>query len=96
MKIAYVIMDGLEQFVLTPENETEQKLIAVLSGKQDRDLSIHRGGFYECQGGWFRQRRQYSTYSYGDLKDDDSAIICLRPAKPPAVAQNDDVPEAAE
>jgi hypothetical protein len=94
------MMDGLEQFVLTPESESEQKLIGVLTENNDRQMSIHRGGFYECQGGWFRQKRRYSSlYSMNDLADDDSAIICLRPITvSQAEPQNDDVPvqDAAE
>lgn len=68
MKIALCIMDGLEQFVLTPESDVEKRLIGVLTDRRQTDMSIHRGSFYECNGGWYRQ-------GLGD----DSAIICLRP-----------------
>lgn len=83
MKFAFVLTDDLEQFVLTPETETEKKLIAALTEKSaDREMSIHRGGFYECRGGWFRARRRYrEIYGTANLEDDDSAIICLRPAQ---------------
>lgn len=70
MKIAFVMMDGLEQFVLTPESETEKRLVDMLTKRgDDTELSIHRGSFYHCQGGWFRQGGS-----------EDSAILCLRPA----------------
>lgn len=67
MKIALVITDGIEQFVLTPETDTEKMLVNLLTTGQ-RQVSIKRGGFYECRGGWYRQNA-----------NDDSAIICLRP-----------------
>ncbi len=70
MKIALCIMDGLEQFVLTPESDVERRLSGVLTDRKHTDMSIHRGSFYECRGGWYREG-----------KDDDSAIICLRPKK---------------
>lgn len=92
MKIAYVIVDGLEQFVLAPENETEQKLVNVLTEKQDRELSIHRGKFHETEDGFVSMSGYYSP----TWESEKSAIVCLRPARPSTVAQNDDVPEAAE
>ena len=93
MKFAYVMTDGLEQFVLTPETDTEKKLVAVLTQSNDRELSIYRGGFYECKGGWFRARRRYpSLYSCGDeTNEDDSAIICLRPKVDEPIS--DEMPE---
>ena len=68
MKIAFVVMDGLEQFVLTSETDVEKRLIDILTNKGDRDVSIHRGSFYHCQGGWYRQGAS-----------DDSALIVFRP-----------------
>lgn len=98
MKISYVIMDGLEQFVLTPESDVERKLIDVLApmslrsgpyGEElyapSRDVSIHRGSFYNCNGGWYRQGN-----------DDSSAIICLRPKQADKTASVDTDGELAE
>lgn len=82
MKIALVIMDGLEQFVLTPETETEKTLVKALT-KGNRDMSVHLGSFYECRGGWYRQGQ-----------NDDSAIICLRPKPIVNEAPSVDMPEA--
>lgn len=98
MKFAFVLTDGLEQFVLTPETDTEKKLVAALTEKSaDREMSIHRGGFYECRGGWFRERRRYrEIYSGSNLEDDDSAIICLRPAQPETHETTVMVPEPTE
>lgn len=52
MHVALVIMDGHEQIVLTPDTDLEKALLARL----DRDrVTIKRGSFYHCQGGWYRQ-----------------------------------------
>lgn len=54
MKIALYIEDGLEQIVLTPQSDTEKAILGKLSDGS-RSLSIKRGEFYACQGGWTRQ-----------------------------------------
>lgn len=64
MKIALYIEDGLQQIVLTPENDTEKKIIEKMHGKAK--LSVYKGSFYHCQGGWTRQG-----------SDDTSTIIRL-------------------
>jgi hypothetical protein len=78
MKIALYIEDGLEQIVLTPETETERGIIERLHD-ESRDLSIKRGQFYRCQGGWTRWTQGYggSPY-YSDEKLDESTMIVLR------------------
>ncbi|MHA6684448.1 hypothetical protein [Mesorhizobium sp. A556] len=63
MKIALVIMEGREQIVLTPERDIEKDLLGKL---KDRNVTIHRGSFYNCQGGWYRQGM-----------DDESTILVL-------------------
>jgi hypothetical protein len=68
MKIALYIEDGLEQIVLTPEGKVETDILSKLHDRQ-RDLSIERGSFYECRGGYVRQGG-----------GDSSTIIVLRPA----------------
>lgn len=61
MKCAIYLEDGLTQLVLTPESEYEtQTLKAILDGA-DR-LRVMRGGFYECQGGWYRQDGSPTSY----------------------------------
>jgi len=54
MKVALYIDEGVEQIVLTPETASETAILGKLHDG-DRDLTIARGGFYECQGGWVRQ-----------------------------------------
>jgi len=71
MKIALYIEDGLEQIVLTPQNVTEKNVLAKLHDGA-REMSIHRGEFYHCQGGWLRQGGSES-----------STIIALRPVTLP-------------
>jgi hypothetical protein len=66
MKIALYIQDGLEQIVLTPEGKVETDILAKLHDGT-RTLSIKRGSFYECQGGYIRQN-----------SDDKSTMIVLR------------------
>lgn len=70
MKIALYIQDGLEQIVLTPEGDTEKSILAKLHDGT-RDMSINRGSFFECHGGWVR-------HSTGD----DSTMIVLRRRQP--------------
>lgn len=53
MKIALYIEDGLEQIVLTPQSDTEKAILGKLTDGS-RELSIKRGEFYACQGGWTR------------------------------------------
>lgn len=55
MKIALYIEDGREQIVLTPETDTERQILNKLHDG-GRTLSVYKGEFYACQGGWTRQR----------------------------------------
>lgn len=79
MKIALYIEDGLEQIVLTPETETEVGILGKLHDGE-RELSIKRGEFYACQGGWIRQRRMYSVGEMGfdGREEAESTMIVLR------------------
>lgn len=89
MKIALYIEDGLEQIVLTPESKTEE---AILGKMHDgtRQLSIERGTFYACRGGWIRwKQKTKSTYPYFQTDEtDESTMIVLREAP--------SVPESSE
>lgn len=72
MKIALYIEDGLEQIVLTPESDTEKDILGKLHDGS-RELSIKKGSFYECRGGWMRN----------GVSGDPSTMIVLRPPAPP-------------
>ncbi|RYY67679.1 MAG: hypothetical protein EOO12_00030 [Chitinophagaceae bacterium] len=83
MRIALYIQDGLEQIVLTPESDTEKAIVGKLHDGT-RDLSILKGSFYECRGGWMRHGVHTIHTTYGRSEEnDDSTMIVLRP-KPPA------------
>jgi hypothetical protein len=60
MRIALYIEDGFEQIALTPETPTETNILAKLSNGA-RDITIKRGGFYHCQGGWVREHEQLES-----------------------------------
>lgn len=78
MKIALYIEDGLEQIVLTPESETEKGILGKLHDGS-RELTIKRGSFYHCRGGWQRYRTfAPALYSYQDDEGDESTMIVLR------------------
>jgi hypothetical protein len=84
MKIALYIEDGYEQIVLTPETETEKAIVGKLLDAT-RELTVRRGAFYHCQGGWLRQREPYGAFhQYGKQPDDESLMLCLRPVTTPA------------
>jgi hypothetical protein len=70
VKIALYIEDGLEQVVLSPESETERSILGKLHDSS-RQLSVYRGEFYNCRGGWTRHG-----------SSDTSTIIALRPVPP--------------
>ncbi|MGX9980686.1 hypothetical protein [Methylobacterium fujisawaense] len=87
MKIALYIEDGLEQVVLTPENDTEKAILGKMHDGS-RDLTIKRGAFYACMGGWVRQPQVYhGEFGTSRNREDDSTMVVLRPAapKPPAL-----------
>jgi hypothetical protein len=81
MKIALYIEDGLEQIVLTPQSDHEHKLLGYLHD-DSRTLSIKRGKFYECQGGWLTQGplpdRIYDLPEFRRDRD-ESTMLVLRP-----------------
>lgn len=79
MKIALYIEDGLEQIVLTPTSDTEEAILEKIHDGT-RQLSIKRGEFYGCQGGWTRHKKQYLPPYGSDQPNDKSTMIILTPA----------------
>ena len=63
MLTAIYIAEGHMQLVLTPENDFEKNIIRDITN-EGSTLSIKRGAFYECHGGWTRQGQ-----------DDESLIL---------------------
>ena len=59
MKVALYWEDGLFQIALTPENEHDKMVRDTLLNMGD--VTVKKGGFYACQGGWSRHdEAQYS------------------------------------
>jgi hypothetical protein len=81
VKIALYIEDGLEQIVLTPESETEDGILGKLHDGT-RTMSIERGEFYACRGGWTRWKKKYHSIYGSDEPNDESTIIVLRKSEP--------------
>ena len=54
MKSAIYIDEGITQIALTPENEWEKNALKMINSS-DNVLSFW-GGFYECRGGWYREK----------------------------------------
>lgn len=80
MKIALYIEDGLEQIVLTPETPSERSILGKIHDGT-REMTLARGSFYECRGGWTRWKQASEPGMFGvDAgQDDDSTMIVLRP-----------------
>jgi hypothetical protein len=91
MKIALYIEDGLEQIVLTPTSDTEKAILEKIHDGS-RQLSLKRGEFYGCRGGWTRQKKQYYSPYGSDEPNDESTMIILTPAAP---VSTDDVSRSA-
>ena len=73
MKSAIYIEDGVTQVVLTPENEWERNSLKLI--KNTSDLQIFEGGFYACQGGWYR-------HNQGTGYNESSLIFRVNKPKP--------------
>lgn len=56
MRTAIYIEDGVVQLVLTPESDFERNAISSFN-KPGIKADIFPGEFYDCRGGWARQRR---------------------------------------
>lgn len=76
MKTAIYIEDGTMQLVITPESEFEKN---ALDNLQDFPLEakIFSGTFYDCRGGWVRQKPYYhgGMSSFGSSEEDKSLIL---------------------
>lgn len=71
MKTAIYIEDGDVQLVITPENKWEQNALG--SFGDNMEVTVMRGSFYACAGGWHRQTRYY-----GDSEEDRSLILRVK------------------
>lgn len=73
MKTAIYIEGGVTQLVLTPENEFEKNVLGSFADKK-LTTNIFQGTFYDCRGGWARQKDYYPSGS-----EDRSLIIRTEP-----------------
>ncbi len=84
MKTAIYIEDGVVQLVVTPESEFEKN---ALSGFRDKPLEakLFVGQFYDCRGGWVRQKDYFTNrFSWDENREEQSLILTTKAAKPEA------------
>ena len=73
MKTAIYINDGRTQLVLTPESDFEKGVVGRID-KGEHAVKIYTGEFYDCQGGWTRQRAVFNTFG---RNQEESLIIVM-------------------
>ena len=78
MKTAIYIEDGVLQLVITPETKFEKDVISMMTDKEIT-AQIFSGSFYDCQGGWVRQKAFYQEHSpYGTYGSANDKSLILR------------------
>ena len=86
MKTAIYIEDGVVQLVLTPESDFEKNALKSFHEKPTI-TQIFSGAFYDCRGGWVRQKEHYPTlHGVGGGGEDKSLILRIENT-PPAEGQ---------
>lgn len=73
MKTAIYIEDGTVQLVITPESEFEKNALTTFRDKP-MDVKLFAGQFYDCRGGWVRQKEFYPQH-WDRHRGDESLII---------------------
>lgn len=68
MKTAIYSEDGVMQLVLTPENDFEKRSLAMVANK-DLSAIVLQGSFYECNGGWNRQKTNFNHIPTGGAQE---------------------------
>jgi len=74
VKTALYFEDKEAQLVLTAETDWERTILKMMHESYPHETMV--GGFYECQGGWFRQ----SGNTYGG--DVDNSLMFRMPKTP--------------
>lgn len=74
MRTAIYIEDGVVQLVITPESQFEKDAIRSFEGKPT-ETKIFAGTFYDCRGGWVRQRDVSQGNMYAGLDNSDRSLI---------------------
>lgn len=85
MKTAIYIEDGVVQLVITPESEFEKSAVKAF-GQSGVTCKVFSGAFYDCRGGWIRQKPYYQPSAYGD--SNDSSVIIRVASERPAIPEN--------
>ncbi len=83
MKTALYIEDGVVQLVLTPETDFEKSALGSFS-KKPASVKVLEGQFYDCRGGWTRQKDYYPEYNYYHESQKDQSLILRIEPEPPA------------
>ena len=81
MKTAIYIEDGTVQLVITPESEFEKNALSTFENRP-LDAKLHSGSFYDCRGGWVRQKGYYEPGFHGTDNNDRSLILTMKEATP--------------
>lgn len=82
MKTAIYIEDGVVQLVITPESDFEKNALRSFENKEGEiQAKLFAGSFYDCRGGWTRQKDYYQPGQFGDSND---RSLILRVEKPEA------------
>ena len=74
MKTAIFIQDGVTQLVLTPETEWEKTTVKMLA-EGEQVLSVKRGSFYECRGGYVRHEVGAYAGEFDRSESRDDSLI---------------------
>jgi len=82
MKTAIYIEDGTVQVVITPETPFEKASLKMLGEDAQIDVKVFRGAFYDCRGGWVRQKH-YTPLMENQRDGDDSLILRMVKVPPP-------------
>lgn len=74
MKTAIYIEDGVVQLVITPESDFEKSALRSFESKP-MEAKIYSGAFYDCRGGWVRQKGYFGPNAYGSPDNNDCSLI---------------------
>lgn len=74
MKTAIYIEDGVVQLVITPESDFEKSALRSFEDKP-MEAKIFAGTFYDCRGGWVRQREYFEGELYRATDNEDRSLI---------------------
>ena len=81
MKTAIYVEDGVVQLVITPESEFEKNALTTFRDKPLK-AKLFSGSFYDCRGGWIRQRYYHGSSTYGRGGGDDESLILVAKEAP--------------